>query len=113
MPNQSTAFEQTGWSWGNQQVPLDAINCIAKEIDTETGPLYAVKVNMAGPDAGRFFDPTSVNFDQRIADKFLSERGVYQYEFKTVSQEVFALYLKFLETKNSSYVRNAERLHNV
>ena len=43
-------------------------------------------------------------------NKMLSARGKPAWEFRRVSDKVFKYYLKFLQTRNVSWLRNAERM---
>ena len=43
-------------------------------------------------------------------EKFFDKRrGINTYEYARVSEECFNYYLKFLQTKNPGYLRQAER----
>lgn len=66
-----------------------------------------VRYSVAGADQGGMYDPAE------YPDATLSEEnrvmGHARYPFKKVEKDSFDQYVKYLETKNKSFLRNAER----
>jgi hypothetical protein len=106
MPSRSTQSEggvlSSGWTWGKKEISPSASNAYAKEsTDVDTGrKTYWVKVAVAGPERGLMYNPTSPSFSKEYEG---------HYVFRKVSEQAFKCYMRFLETRNPLYARQAER----
>ena len=70
----------------NIQVAEDSKKVLARKIQRDDGSVkYSIKLD----NSARLFNPGSI--------------------FKDVSEKTFSMYLKFLKTKNTAYLHNAER----
>lgn len=92
------------YSLGGQQVP-DGPKAYAKEENQR----FFIKYVRSGQDAGHFINPFSMWFVDEINSAKLSNKGTNALEYKEVNSSVFSLYIKFLETQNAAYFRQAER----
>lgn len=70
---------------------------------------YYVKKGTVGADAGHLLNPNGVWFVEGAQTSFDKRSGRKVFEFSKVTKGCFDYYLKFLETKNPAYLRNAER----
>jgi hypothetical protein len=70
---------------------------------------YFIKFATTGPGVGRILNPWGIYFTPGDEFKFEKQMGRKRYEFSKVSQNVFENYIKFLETRNTRYILNAER----
>ena len=68
---------------------------------------FWIKICTNGLNSGRFFDP-STNMIEELK-RYDSYNGKYRYSYKLVNKDCFDLYMLFLKTKNSSFLKNAER----
>lgn len=59
-------------------------------------------------DHGQIYNPIGL-YSEGTANKFLTKIGRKTWEFKEVSPIVFEYYINFLRTKNTAWLRNAER----
>ena len=57
---------------------------------------------------GKLFNPIGM-YSEGTAKKQLRHAGRPEWEFKETNQQVFNKYIKFLKTKNSAWLNNAER----
>lgn len=65
---------------------------------------YFIKI---GP-YGKIYNPIGM-YSEGTASKFLSKFGKKAWDFKSVNQKIFELYINFLRTKNIAWLNNAER----
>lgn len=80
----------------------------AKKIIRNNGSIkYMIRLDYSA----KLFDPFSIydKEDQRQSVEFLNSICRSNKKFKEVNSKVFDLYLKFLKTKNNSWLYNAER----
>ena len=68
---------------------------------------FWIKICTNGLNSGRFFDP-STNMVEELK-RYDSYNGKHRYSYKLVNKDCFDLYMLFLKTKNSSFLKNAER----
>ena len=57
---------------------------------------------------GKFFDPAGL-YSEGTEYKQKRHAGKPEWELKNVSQKAFDFYINFLKTKNTAWLRNAER----
>ena len=88
--------------------PEDLTSVIKKSYDDSLNTeKFWIKICTNGINSGKFFDPsTNMIEDLKRHD---SHTGRMRYSYKTVSKECFELYVSYLKTKNSSFLKNAER----
>jgi hypothetical protein len=84
---------------------IEDINASVAYIDNEHNNFYIKKADI-GRYSGRLFN---VNLMSELLDKYSKQKGKTALTFKKVPESVFKSYLKYLETKNEGYLRNAER----
>lgn len=93
--------------------PVDSKNdeCLAKSVyDTVSGNFkYWIKRATSGQESGDLFNPQGLFFDTLTQNKFNNRKGQSQYEFCKCNKITFNLYLRFLETKNILYLKQAQR----
>lgn len=78
---------------------------LAKKIVREDGSIrYLVKIN----NAGKLYNPVSI-YGQEKTNTFLDKVCKTESKFRDVNAKAFDLYVNFLNTKNLSYLHNAER----
>lgn len=70
---------------------------------------YYILYNTYGPDAGKPVNPMTVN-DTANQNRYNSKMGKKKEILQAVSEQKFNLYIKFLKTKNSGYLRELERI---
>lgn len=81
-----------------------------KECSKEGRCVYYVRRATIGPDSGHLLNPWGMHFNKGADDaKFERTLGKRRYEYYKVSEEVFKLYVKYLETRNARLYREAER----
>lgn len=73
------------------------------------GGRWFIKIVRTGPESGQFINPWSMWFVDEIGGAKLRHRGIDAAEYRQVSEPVFDLYIKFLQTQNTSYYKQAER----
>jgi hypothetical protein len=93
-----------------QSVHEDKTAYARKDLDSKGGEKYYVKYNTSGVDAPHLANPDSVFARGNLLTQYISSHGKPLLDYKKVSKEVFDLYVRFLQTKNRAYYRNAERL---
>lgn len=77
---------------------------VAKKIYREDGSVrYSIKC-----DSGKFVNPISI-YGSKQDNTFLDRICRSNEKFKEVNLKVFEMYLKFLRTKNTAWLNNAER----
>jgi len=86
----------------------DVIRVKAIIDEPEETNYYIKKCNM-GADASHLLNPNSIWYKDGETRGFDKTRGKDYYSYSKVNENCFKLYLKFLETKNQAYLRNAER----
>lgn len=80
-------------------------NVFAKKISRKNGSIkYMIKVSSNG----KFYNPVSI-YGIEEQKTFLDKICRSNNKFKEVNNKVFSLYLKFLTSKNPSWLSNAER----
>ncbi len=92
-------------SKNNPRVSLeDDIKVVAKKIYRDDGSIrYSIKY-----ENGKFINPISI-YGSKIENTFLDRICKSNDKFKEVNLKVFEMYLKFLKTKNTAWLNNAER----
>lgn len=79
-------------------------DALAKKLITNDSTKYYIKIGHNG----RIFNPMGM-FSEGKNNKFLSQAGRKEYEFKQVNRDIFDMYVNFLSTKNIAWLNNAER----
>lgn len=80
---------------------------LAKKITRKNGTIkYSIRLG----NNGKFYNPVSI-YGQEKTHTFLNRICRSNDRFKEVGQKVFDMYLEFLNTKNVSWLINAEREH--
>lgn len=83
----------------------DTNKILAKKILREDGSTrYLIKIT----NAGKLYNPISI-YGQEKTNTFLDRVCKTESKFRDVNAKAFNLYLSFLNTKNLSYLHNAER----
>lgn len=78
---------------------------LAKKIIRDDGSIrYLVKIN----NTGKLYNPVSI-YGQEKTNTFLDKVCKTESKFRDVNAKAFDLYVNFLNTKNLSYLHNAER----
>jgi hypothetical protein len=91
---------------GHEVADSDSPSCLCKKARYLSGLVrYWVKFAAEGPNRGLLVDPDEESDGGRKTR--WTARG--WYEFRAVSEAVFDFYLRFLQTKNRGYLRQAER----
>jgi len=101
-----------GYADKGKHVDVNSKECLAKAVTTPEAAgdtKYFIKRATMGAEAGRIFNPHSPNFSDYGSNRFWSEIGRAQYEFKPATKAAFELYLHFLTTGNLASLRQAER----
>lgn len=89
----------------NIRVPEDSKKVLARKIQRDDGSIkYSIKLDSTA----RLFNPGSI-FNTDKHSTFLDTVCRRSNKFKDVSEKTFSMYLKFLKTKNTAYLHNAER----
>jgi hypothetical protein len=90
----------------NPRLSKDGDKTLAKKtFANESKPRFLIKLDTDG----RFFDPTNtLSKDFASKSNFLNQT-CRQSRFKSVSYDVFDMYLNFLKTKNLSWLHNSNR----
>lgn len=73
------------------------------------GDTYFLKMATGGQCAGQFYNPYNPFFQPSEENRFNSLKGKPFYEFIRVNEEVFNDYLLFLQTRNQTWLKHAER----
>ena len=102
-------FSVIGYDKNANECSAEDVTSIAKKsIDAVlNSEKFWIKICNNGINSGKFFDPLS-NLEEELKN-YESHTGRYRYAYKSVSRECFDLYLSFLKTKNSAFLKNAER----
>lgn len=80
---------------------------LAKKTTRKNGTIkYSIRLG----NNGKFYNPVSI-YGQEKTHTFLNRICRSNDRFKEVGQKVFNMYLEFLNTKNISWLINAEREH--
>lgn len=94
---------------GNNIDANDETSTAKKSIDESLDKeKFWIKICTNGINSGKFFDP-STNIIEDLK-RYDSHTGRMRYSYKNVNKECFDLYISYLKTKNSSFLRNAERI---
>lgn len=89
----------------NPRVKIDNEKTLAKKLFTDQNkPRYLVKINTDG----KFHDPFNIHSKPKVQSNFL-DKTCKEPKFKAVTGKVFDMYVKFLQTKNLSWLYNANR----
>lgn len=89
----------------NPRLKKDNEKTLAKKLFTDKDkPRYLVKINTDG----KFHDPFNMHSKPKLQSNFL-DRTCKESKFKAVTNKVFSMYIKFLQTKNVSWLYNANR----
>lgn len=95
-------------SYDKDGVPFqgkDEFAVFAKSTEKE----FYVKKGKSGPESSHFLNPNGMWFTDGSERGFDKRSGRNVFEFTKVTKAAFDYYLKFLQTKNPAYLRNAER----
>jgi len=93
------------FNFDGQEVTVEEQAC-AKQVKNNNGSeRYFIKKAANG----QLFDQNNLWHVPGTENAFDKRRGRNIYEFTQVNKECFEFYLKFLQTKNPAYLRNAER----
>ena len=100
--------EKVGYTrtMGNNQdvvVDTESNDCLAKKVVFDSYVKYYVKRNRSG----RLLNPHTEDWVKR--NKIDRERGEPFFTFKATSENVFNLYLQFLNTQNTAWLWRANR----
>mgnify|MGYP001166370986 FL=1 len=79
-------------------------DCYAKKITVGSRTKFYVKRGRHG----KLFNPIGM-YSEGMAKKQLRHAGRPEWEFKETNEQVFTKYIKFLKTKNTAWLNNAER----
>lgn len=98
-----------GFNTDGKEINADADESVAKKsIDSVLkSEKFWIKICTNGINSGKFFD-ASTNMIEELK-RFDSHTGRQRYAYKLVNKECFDLYVSYLTSKNSSFLRNAER----
>lgn len=89
----------------NPRLNSDNEKTLAKKLFTDQDkPRYLIKINTDG----KFHDPFNLHSKPKLQSNFL-DRTCKEPKFKAVTNKVFDMYIKFLKTKNLSWLYNANR----
>jgi hypothetical protein len=88
----------------------DADSFAAKRVEAERGTRHYVKFSTSGSDIGRMLNPFGLYFSQNVLRHDEAKTGRPRYEFKRVPEPAFREYVRFLQTRVESHLRNAERM---
>ncbi len=91
-----------GYTASYELVDIDEDDVVAKDITTKGVKKCYIKTN----NRGSFLNPQDM-YEEFRHDKIVDGRPVWS--FRPVPPRAYEMYLKFLETKNGSWLRNAER----
>jgi hypothetical protein len=80
-----------------------------KRVQTDRSIRYYIKFCTMGTETGRMLNPVGMYFRKDQVSSSDPRTGRLRYEFRGVGEGPFRDYLKFLSTKNESYLRSAER----
>lgn len=93
---------------GNETNPENEESLAKKSFDQSlNSEKFWIKICTNGINSGKFFDP-STNMIEELK-RFDSHTGRNRYSYKNVNKECFNFYISYLLTKNTSFLRNAER----
>jgi hypothetical protein len=92
---------------GNYTDNLDLAYC--KRVQTEQRVRHYVKFSTGGHDVGHMMNPVGLYFRPDRVAVSEAKTGRARYVFKAVSEAAFRDYLRFLTTKNETFLRSAER----
>ncbi len=70
---------------------------------------YYVKKSRSGINASFLLNPYGMWHNEGSEGAFDKRSGRNAYELTKVTEDCFNFYLRFLQTKNAAYLRNAER----
>jgi len=93
-------LDEEGFPRINQEVP----DAYAKSIVGNSKTKFFVKRGRYG----KLYNPIGL-YSEGTANKQLRHAGRPEWEFRQETEEVFNFYIKFLKTKNSAWLHNAER----
>jgi len=89
----------------NPRLEKDTEKTLAKKIIGENNKAkFLIKMNSDG----KFHNPTNIHSKQKLTSGFLDKK-CKSPKFKNVTFSVFNMYMKFLKTKNLSWLYNADR----
>jgi len=96
---------EIGYTLGGKTVPIDDVKAYAKKITMHRG---GVKYFVKRDRHGQIFNPWGLYAQGR---QFATDgtRGTAEVSFTKINQKGFEYYLKFLTTKNASWLTNAQR----
>ncbi len=104
-------FERKYYIWGGEQVENDTQDVVAKSSHDKgfNTNSYWIKKATFGPEAGCMYNPLSPTFDRYSLGK-VGNGGRKAYEYKRVTEQSFNLYIQFIKTQNTLFLKNAERV---
>lgn len=106
-----TIFGKHDWldDEGFPRVNKEAPDAYAKSISGNTKTKFFVKRGRYG----KLYNPIGL-YSEGTANKQLRHAGKPEWEFREETEKVFDFYIRFLKTKNSAWLNNAEReQHNM
>jgi hypothetical protein len=97
------------------EVLQNEVGSLAKSVKGSKSTKYYCKFNTTGVEAGHLVNPWSIFSDDNILiaiskDVVNKRTGKPYFEYQEVGQELFSLYVRFLETHSDVHYRQAERL---
>tara|TARA_R110000824_G_scaffold273457_1_gene461944 strand:+ start:169 stop:561 length:393 start_codon:yes stop_codon:yes gene_type:complete len=101
-----TMFGKHEWldEEGFPRAHSESLDTHAKSIVDENKSKFFVKRGRYG----KLFNPIGI-FSEGTSGKQLRHAGRPEWQFKEASKETFDFYIRFLKTKNSAWLHNAER----
>lgn len=89
----------------NPRLIKDGPKTLAKKLFTDKNkPKYLIKINVDG----KLHNPMDITSKQKMISNFL-DRKCREPKFRSVSNQVFNMYINFLKSKNLSWLYNANR----
>ena len=101
-----TMFGKHDWvdEEGFPRMDSESVDTYAKSIIDENKNKFFVKRGRYG----KLFNPIGI-YSEGTAGKQMRHAGRPEWQFKEASQKTFDFYIRFLKTRNSAWLHNAER----
>ena len=101
-----TMFGKHEWvdDGGFPRMDSENVDTFAKSITDEDKNKFFAKRGRYG----KLFNPIGI-YSEGTAGKQMRHAGRHEWQFKEVSKKTFDFYIRFLKTKNSAWLHNAER----
>lgn len=104
-----TEIVSLGLDYDGSEIDIASPVCVCKQTTAQGMPTrFWVKASTTGHDCGRLLNPQDPMFEAPSARGLAKILGRSTYEFKSVTEESFLHYVKFLKTKNVTHLRHAE-----